>query len=101
MSAFDKWVDKINQTIKDPAKRKAAVRSVEDLRAINVANYKKIEAELLNQGSPMYKYQASESELKTLQNDFINLVKEVYHANTKTHFDLVKYTTADEWKKIQ
>jgi len=100
-SAFDKWVAKINKTIVDEEKRKAAVQSVEELRTINVANFKEIQTELVNKNSAAFKYKASEAELTTLQNEFIGLIEEVYDANTKTHFDLVNLTTEDEWKKIQ
>jgi len=100
-SAFDKWIDKINKTIVDEQKRKEAVQSVEELRSVNITNYKKIQSELLNKNSAAFKYKASDTELLDLQNQFMGLIKEVYQANTKTHFDLVKLTTADEWKKIQ
>ncbi len=98
--AFDKLVAKINKTIVDEDMRKSAVQSVETLRIINIDNYKKIQAEMLNKNSAMYKYKASESELQKLQDKFILLIKEVYKANTKTHSDLVKITTPEEWKKI-
>ena len=99
--AFDKWIAKINKTIIDEDKRKAAVESVEELRKINLANYKEIQIEFLNKNSAAFKYKATESELTELQNELIGLIEEVYDANTKTHFDLVKATTEEEWKKIQ
>jgi len=99
--AFDNWIDKINKTIVDDEKRKIAIQSVEELRTINVANYKEIQTELLNKNSVAFKYKANESELLQLQNEFLGLIEEVYDANTKTHFDLVKATTEEEWKKIQ
>jgi len=99
--AFDKWVANINKHVIDEDKRKLAVASVEELRAVNTDNYKKMEVELLNENSAMYKYKASQQELQKLQDEFLQLIKEVYAANTKTHFELVKLTTPEEWKKIQ
>jgi hypothetical protein len=98
---FNKWQSKINKTIIDTDKRKKAVEAVEELKIIYLKNYRLIQKKMMNKNSVMYKYNASDTEIMDLQNNFLQLVKEVYDINTRTHFKLVELSTPEEWKKIK
>jgi hypothetical protein len=98
---FNKWQSKINKTIIDTEKRKKAVEAVEELKIIYLKNYRLIQKKMMNKNSVMYKYNASDTEIMDLQNNFLQLVKEVYDINTRTHFKLVELSTPEEWKKIK
>jgi hypothetical protein len=98
---FNKWQNKINKTIVNVDKRKEAVKAVEELKIIYLKNYKLIQEEMLNTNSIMYTYKASDSEIMDLQNNFLQLVKDIYDTNTRTHFKLVELSTPEEWKKIK
>ena len=97
---FLKWKNKISKDIADEDKRNKAVEAVENLRVVYLRNYKILQDELLNDKSIMYQYKASETELVALQDEFIEVVKEIFETSFKTHFELVELTTPEEWKKI-
>ena len=98
---FLKWENLISKTLTDEDKRKQAIESVDKLKTVYLRNYKIIQDELLNENSIMYQYNASETELTALQEEFINLIKEIYQTNVSTHFDLVDLSTPEEWKKMK
>ena len=98
---FLKWENLISKTLTDEDKRKQAVESVDKLKTVYLRNYKIIQDELLNENSIMYQYNASEMELTALQEEFINMIKEIYQTNVSTHFDLVELSTPEEWKKMK
>ncbi len=98
---FHKWENLISKTLTDEDKRKQAIASVDKLKTVYLRNYKIIQDELLNENSIMYQYNASETELTALQEEFISLIKEIYQTNVSTHFDLVELSTPEEWKKIK
>jgi hypothetical protein len=97
---FVKWVDRINKTISDEAKRKKAVAAVERLRSAFINNKKLVQDELLNQNSIIYKYKAPKEELKKIQEDYLDWGQEVFNVAMDTHFELVELTTPEEWRKI-
>jgi len=98
---FLKWENKISTSVVDEEKRKKAIESVDKLKTVYLQNYKIIQEELLNDKSIMYQYNASEEKLIALQEEFVNLNKEVYQTNVSTHFELVELSTPEEWKKIK
>jgi hypothetical protein len=55
----------------------------------------------MNEGSIVYQYKASDNELIALQDEFVDLIKDVYLLSFETHKKLVNLTTPEEWKKIQ
>jgi hypothetical protein len=97
---FLKWANKISKGIADEDKRNKALEEVENLRVVYLRNYKFMQDELLNDKSIMYQYKASETELIALQDEFIEVVKEIFETSFKTHFELAELTTPEEWKKI-
>ena len=98
---FVKWQNNIKKGISDVEKRKMAMEAVEDLKITYLKNYKIIQEEMVNKNSIIYKYKASESEIMSLQKEFMELIKEVYDTNTSTHFKLVELSTPEEWKKVK
>jgi len=97
---FLKIEGKINKRIVDKSKRAKALASVEEMKNVYMRNYKIIQDELINENSIIHQYQSSESELKSLQQEFNELVKEAFQKSFKTHQELVNLTTPEEWKKI-
>ena len=97
---FNKLEDRVTKNIADAGKQKLALESIERLKQVYLKNYKIVQDELLNKESVMYQYKAPEEELKSLQDEFIKLAKEFFSTTTKTHFELVKLTTPEEWNKI-
>ena len=98
---FLKWENLISKTLTDEEKRKQAIESVDKLKTVYLRNYKIIQDELLNENSIMYQYNASETELTALQEEFISLIKEIYQTDVSTYFKLVELSTPEEWKKIK
>lgn len=98
---FLKWESLISKTIADEKKRKQAVASVDKLKKVSMGNSRIILDEYINDKSIMYQYKTSETEMIALQDDFVNLIKEVYQTYVSTHFELVKSSTPKEWKKIK
>ncbi len=98
---FLKIESKINKKILDESKRTRALASVEEMKNVYMNNYKIIQDELINENSIIHKYHSSESDLKSLQEELNQLVKEVFQKSFKTHQELVELTTESEWKKIQ
>ncbi len=74
---FLKWENLISKTLTDEDKRKQAIESVDKLKTVYLRNYKIIQDELLNENSIMYQYNASETELTALQEEFISLIKKI------------------------
>ena len=97
---FDKWEASIKDNIADTEKQTKAIQSVERLRKAFIGNKKRVEEELMNQHSVIYKYKASEEELKAVQEKYLEWAQEVFDVSTATHFELVELTTPEEWKKI-
>ena len=97
---FNKIEDRVIKNIANAEKQKLALESIERLKQVYLNNYKIVQDELLNKGSVMYQYRASEEDLKSLQDEFVKLAKEFFSTTTKTHFELVELTTSDEWEKI-
>jgi len=98
---FLKWENIISKHIADEQKSKQAVESIDKFKTVYLRNYKIIQDELVNNKSIMYQYKASESELISLQKEFVNLIKEVYQTSVSAHFELVELSTPEEWKKIK
>jgi len=97
---YEKWKSKVAKTIVDKEKSKQAINIIDKNKEMFIGNYKKAQAELMNPESVMYKYKASETELVELRTMIIDLIKEVYKSSVDAHFELIKLTTDEEWKKI-
>jgi len=97
---YDKWSGKVAKTIVDKEKNKLALEAIARNKQVYIDNYKKVQAELMNPKSVMYKYKATEDELVQLRETIIKLITDVYESSVATHIELVKLTTEDEWKKI-
>ena len=97
---FIKWEGKIKKNIADKDKQTQAVAAIERLKKAYVDNKKQVHDELMNQNSIIYKYKASDTELKEVQEKYLGWAKEVFDVAIATHFELVKLTTEEEWNKI-
>ena len=97
---FIKWEEKINNTIADNEKRKLAISAIERLKTTYINNKEQVQKELLNHNSIIYKYKASEPELKEVQEKYLKWAQEVFDVAIATHFELIELTTPEEWKKI-
>jgi len=97
---FDKWKEKIESTIIDKEKRAKAIVAVERLKKAYIGNKNRVEKELLNKNSIIYKYKAPKADLKEIQENYLKWAQEVFDVAMTTHFELVELTTPEEWKKI-
>ena len=98
---FLKTEAKITKNIANLEKRTQAIAAVEKLKNLYVKNHQIIQDEIMNENSIVYQYKASNKELIVLQDEFVDLIKDVYVLSFKTHQELVNLTTPEEWKKIQ
>ena len=98
---FLKTEAKITKNIADLDKRKQALAAVDKLKELHTKNHQIIQDEIMNEGSIVYQYKASNNELIALQDEFVDLIKDVYLLSFETHKKLVNLTTPEEWKKIQ
>ncbi len=98
---FLKTEAKITKNIVDLDKRKQALAAVDKLKELYTKNHQIIQDEIMNKGSIVYQYKASDNELIALQDEFVDLIKDVYLLSFQTHKKLVNLTTPEEWKKIQ
>ena len=97
---YDKWTQKISKTIADKEKNKLVIDLIAKNKEVYMNSYKKVQAELMNPKSVMYKYKATEEEYIQLRENIIKLITDVYESSVSTHLELVKLTTEEEWKKI-
>jgi len=97
---FVKWEEKIKKNIADKDKQTQAIAAVERLKNSYIDNKRIVHEELMNQNSIIYKYKASDTELKEVQEKYLQWAQEVFDVAIATHFELVKLTTEEEWNKI-
>jgi len=97
---FEKWEAKISKTIANEGKRKQAIASVEKLKSTYLNTKKRVQEELINHNSIIYKYKAPEDKLIALQKSYLSWIKEIFEVASSTHLKLVELTTPEEWKKI-
>ena len=97
---FDKMVNQVSEIVQNENKLKGITAALNEFQKVIKTNLKTSKEYMSDDTSLIYSYESSSSEIREIQERANQMRQETFESYAKTHFEVVKLTTEDEWKSI-